>query len=208
MSKVLIINGSPKAKGNTALALQEVQKTLESQGIETEWMHVGHRDIRGCIGCGRCRELGKCVFDDLVNEAAAKFQEADGLLIGTPVYYASPAGTIVSFLDRLFFSTPFSKMMKVGAAVAVARRGGLTATYDMLHKYFGISNMPIATSRYWNQVHGFCADDVKKDLEGLQTMRNLARNMAFMVKAFAQAKKEGGCPQMERGMYTSFPDGK
>ena len=205
MSKVLIINGSPKAKGNTALALQEVQKTLESQGIETEWMHVGHRDIRGCIGCGRCRELGKCVFDDLVNEAAAKFQEADGLLIGTPVYYASPAGTIVSFLDRLFFSTPFSKMMKVGAAVAVARRGGLTATYDMLHKYFGISNMPIATSRYWNQVHGQTPGQVAEDLEGMQTMRQLGLNMAFLIKSIALGREQMGLPTLdEETRWTNF----
>ena len=205
MSKVLIINGSPKAKGNTALALQEVQRALESQGIETEWMHVGHHAIRGCIGCGRCRELGKCVFDDDVNEAAAKFQEADGLLIGTPVYYASPAGTLVSFLDRLFFSTPFSKMMKVGAAVAVARRGGLTATYDMLNKYFGISNMPITTSRYWNQVHGQTPGQVTEDQEGMQTMRQLGRNMAFLIKSIALGKEQFGLPTLdEETLWTNF----
>lgn len=205
MSKVLIINGSPKAKGNTALALQEVQQALESQGIETEWMHVGHHAIRGCIGCGRCRELGKCVFDDDVNEAAAKFQEADGLLIGTPVYYASPAGTLVSFLDRLFFSTPFSKMMKVGAAVAVARRGGLTATYDMLNKYFGISNMPIATSRYWNQVHGQTPGQAVEDQEGMQTMRQLGLNMAFLIKSIALGKEQFGLPTLdEETLWTNF----
>lgn len=205
MSKVLIINGSPKAKGNTALALQEVQRALESQGIETEWMHVGHHAIRGCIGCGRCRELGKCVFDDDVNEAAAKFQEADGLLIGTPVYYASPAGTLVSFLDRLFFSTPFSKMMKVGAAVAVARRGGLTATYDMLNKYFGISNMPIATSRYWNQVHGQTPGQAVEDQEGMQTMRQLGLNMAFLIKSIALGKEQFGLPTLdEETLWTNF----
>ncbi len=205
MSKVLIINGSPKARGNTALALQEVQKALESQGIETEWMHVGHHAIRGCIGCGRCRELGKCVFDDDVNEAAAKFQEADGLLIGTPVYYASPAGTLVSFLDRLFFSTPFSKMMKVGAAVAVARRGGLTATYDMLNKYFGISNMPIATSRYWNQVHGQTPGQAVEDQEGMQTMRQLGLNMAFLIKSIALGKEQFGLPTLdEETLWTNF----
>ncbi len=205
MSKVLIINGSPKARGNTALALQEVQQALESQGIETEWMHVGHHAIRGCIGCGRCRELGKCVFDDDVNEAAAKFQEADGLLIGTPVYYASPAGTLVSFLDRLFFSTPFSKMMKVGAAVAVARRGGLTATYDMLNKYFGISNMPIATSRYWNQVHGQTPGQAVEDQEGMQTMRQLGLNMAFLIKSIALGKEQFGLPTLdEETLWTNF----
>ncbi len=205
MSKVLIINGSPKARGNTALALQEVQRALESQGIETEWMHVGHHAIRGCIGCGRCRELGKCVFDDDVNEAAAKFQEADGLLIGTPVYYASPAGTLVSFLDRLFFSTSFSKMMKVGAAVAVARRGGLTATYDMLNKYFGISNMPIATSRYWNQVHGQTPGQAVEDQEGMQTMRQLGLNMAFLIKSIALGKEQFGLPTLdEETLWTNF----
>ena len=205
MSKVLIINGSPKARGNTALALQEVQQALESQGIETEWMHVGHHAIRGCIGCGRCRELGKCVFDDDVNEAAAKFQEADGLLIGTPVYYASPAGTLVSFLDRLFFSPPFSKMMKVGAAVAVARRGGLTATYDMLNKYFGISNMPIATSRYWNQVHGQTPGQAVEDQEGMQTMRQLGLNMAFLIKSIALGKEQFGLPTLdEETRWTNF----
>ena len=205
MSKVLIINGSPKARGNTALALQEVRRALESQGIETEWMHVGHHAIRGCIGCGRCRELGKCVFDDDVNEAAAKFQEADGLLIGTPVYYASPAGTLVSFLDRLFFSTPFSKMMKVGAAVAVARRGGLTATYDMLNKYFGISNMPIATSRYWNQVHGQTPGQAVEDQEGMQTMRQLGLNMAFLIKSIALGKEQFGLPTLdEETLWTNF----
>ncbi|MBQ7988031.1 MAG: flavodoxin family protein [Bacteroidaceae bacterium] len=205
MSKVLIINGSPKARGNTALALQEVRRALESQGIETEWMHVGHHAIRGCIGCGRCRELGKCVFDDDVNEAAAKFQEADGLLIGTLVYYASPAGTLVSFLDRLFFSTPFSKMMKVGAAVAVARRGGLTATYDMLNKYFGISNMPIATSRYWNQVHGQTPGQAVEDQEGMQTMRQLGLNMAFLIKSIALGKEQFGLPTLdEETLWTNF----
>lgn len=205
MSKVLIINGSPKARGNTALALQEVQKALESQGIETEWMHVGHHAIRGCIGCGRCRELGKCVFDDDVNEAAKLFAEADGLLIGTPVYYASPAGTLVSFLDRLFFSTPFSKMMKVGAAVAVARRGGLTATYDMLNKYFGISNMPIATSRYWNQVHGQTPGQAVEDQEGMQTMRQLGLNMAFLIKSIALGKEQFGLPTLdEETLWTNF----
>ena len=165
----------------------------------------GHHAIRGCIGCGRCRELGKCVFDDDVNEAAAKFREADGLLIGTPVYYASPAGTLVSFLDRLFFSTPFSKMMKVGAAVAVARRGGLTATYDMLNKYFGISNMPIATSRYWNQVHGQTPGQAVEDQEGMQTMRQLGLNMAFLIKSIALGKEQFGLPTLdEETLWTNF----
>lgn len=205
MSKVLILNGSPKANGNTAIALQEVEKALQSQGIETETIHVGHLAIRGCIGCGRCRELGKCVFDDAVNKVAPLFEQADGLLLGTPVYYASPAGTLVSFLDRLFFSTPFSKSMKVGAAVCVARRGGLTATYDMLHKYFGISNMPIATSRYWNQVHGQTPGQVAEDAEGMQCMRQLGLNMAFLIKSVALGKERFGLPTLDEELaWTNF----
>lgn len=208
MAKVILLNGSPKANGCTATALQEMVTVFEKEGIETEIIHVGNKDIRGCIACGKCGEIGKCVFDDLVNEVAPKFEEADGIVVGSPVYYASPNGTILSFMDRLFYSTSFSKHLKVGAAVVSARRGGNTATFDVLNKYFSISGMPIATSTYWNQVHGFSAEDVKKDLEGLQTMRNLARNMAFMIKAFADAKGKYGEPEVERGSFTSFPDGK
>ncbi|SFH77840.1 Multimeric flavodoxin WrbA [Pseudobutyrivibrio sp. OR37] len=208
MAKVILLNGSPKANGCTATALQEMVTVFEKEGIETEIIHVGNKDIRGCIACGKCGEKGKCVFDDLVNEVAPKFEEADGIVVGSPVYYASPNGTILSFMDRLFYSTSFSKHLKVGAAVVSARRGGNTATFDVLNKYFSISGMPIATSTYWNQVHGFSAEDVKKDLEGLQTMRNLARNMAFMIKAFADAKGKYGEPEVERGSFTSFPDGK
>ncbi len=208
MAKVILLNGSPKANGCTATALQEMVTVFVAEGVEAEIIHLGNKDIRGCIACGKCQELGKCVFDDLVNEVAPMFEEADGIVVGSPVYYASPNGTLLSFMDRLFYSTSFSKHLKVGAAVVSARRGGNTATFDVLNKYFSISGMPIATSTYWNQVHGFSADDVKKDLEGLQTMRNLARNMAFMIKAFADAKEKYGEPEVERGAFTSFPDGK
>ena len=208
MAKVLLLNGSPRAKGCTAAALQEMIPVFTAEGIETEIIHVGTKDIRGCVACNSCLKLGKCVFEDLVNEVVPKFEEADGLVVGTPVYYASPNGTILSFLDRLFYSTPFSKHMKVGAAVVSARRGGNTASFDVLNKYFTISGMPVASSTYWNQVHGFTAEDVQKDLEGLQTMRNLARNMSFMIKAIADAKEKYGLPEMENEAFTSFPDGK
>ncbi len=206
--KVLILNGSPNVSGCTARALTEVADTLQREGIETETIQVGRLDIRGCVACGSCMQTGKCVFNDLVNEVAAKFEEADGLLVGTPVYYGSPNGTILSFLDRLFYSTPFSKQMKVGAAVVSARRGGNTATFDAMNKYFTISAMPVASSTYWNQVHGFTAEDVAKDLEGLQTMRNLGRNMAFLIRAIAAEKAKAGLPRQEDDVFTSFPDGK
>ena len=208
MAKVLLLNGSPKANGCTAAALREMISVFEAEGIETELIQVGNKDVRGCIACGSCGKNGRCVFEDLVNETAEKFRDADGLVVGSPVYYASPNGTILAFLDRLFYSTPFSKQMKVGAAVVSARRGGNTASFDVLNKYFSISGMPVATSTYWNQVHGFTAEDVKKDREGLQTMRNLARNMAFMIRAIADAKEKYGLPEVERGAFTSFPDGK
>ena len=208
MSKVILLNGSPHANGCTATALNEMIKVFQEESIETELIHVGNKSIRGCISCNRCSETGKCVFDDLVNEVAPKFAEADGLVVGSPVYYAGPNGTILSFMDRLFYSTSFSKQMKVGAAVVSCRRGGNTATYDVLNKYFTISSMPVASSTYWNQVHGFTAEDAKKDLEGLQTMRNLARNMAFMIKAFEDAKQKYGYPEMEKSYFTSFTDGK
>lgn len=208
MAKVLLLNGSAHPHGCTATALDEMINIFNEEGIETEVIQVGNKDIRGCISCGTCETKGKCVFDDLVNEVAPKFEEADGLVVGSPVYYASPNGTIISFLDRLFYSTSFSKQMKVGAAVVSCRRGGNTASFDVLNKYFTISGMPVASSTYWNQVHGFTAEDVRKDLEGLQTMRNLARNMSFMIKAFAAAKESIGYPEMEKGAFTSFPDGK
>ena len=208
MAKVLLLNGSPKANGCTATALNEMISIFNEEGIETEIIHVGNKDIRGCVSCGYCEKNGKCVVNDLVNEVAGKFEEADGLVVGSPVYYGSPNGTILSFMDRLFYSTSFSKQMKVGAAVVSCRRGGNTASFDVLNKYFTISGMPVASSTYWNQVHGFDAEDVKKDLEGLQTMRNLARNMAFMIKAFSDAKEKYGLPTVERDAFTSFPDGK
>ncbi len=208
MSKVILLNGSPHQHGCTATALDEMIGVFEAEGIETEVIQVGTKDIRGCISCERCSQAGKCVFDDLVNEVAPKFEAADGLVVGSPVYYGSPNGTILSFMDRLFYSTSFSKHMKVGAAVVSCRRGGNTASFDVLNKYFTISGMPVASSTYWNQVHGFSAEDVKKDLEGLQTMRNLARNMSFMIKAIADAKEKYGYPMVERSSFTSFPDGK
>ena len=208
MAKVLLLNGSPHPKGCTATALEEMIRVFEEEGVETELIQVSGKDIRGCISCGNCGKTGKCVFDDLVNEVAVKFEAADGLVVGSPVYYGSPNGTILSFMDRLFYSTSFSKHMKVGAAVVSCRRGGNTASFDVLNKYFTISGMPVASSTYWNQVHGFNAEDVKKDLEGLQTMRNLAGNMAFLIRAIADAKEKYGLPAVESGSFTSFPDGK
>lgn len=209
MAKVLLLNGSPRANGCTERALKEMIDVFEKKGIETELVHVGNKAIRGCIACNSCRKTGKCVFDnDPVNEIAGKFEEADGLVIGSPVYYASPNGTLISLMDRLMHSTPFSKHMKVGASVVSARRGGNTASFDVLNKYFTICGMPLATSNYWNCVHGFSAEDVEKDLEGLQTMRNLARNMAFLIKAIADAKEKYGLQEMESDAFTSFPDGK
>ena len=205
---ILLLNGSPHANGCTAAALNEMISVFAAEGMEAELVHVGNKDIRGCISCGKCSQLGRCLFSDLVNETAPKLEAADGLVIGSPVYYGSPNGTLLSFLDRLFYSTSFSKQMKVGAAVVSCRRGGNTASFDVLNKYFTISGMPVASSTYWNQVHGFTAADVKKDLEGLQTMRNLARNMTFMIRAIADAKEKYGLPTVERGAFTSFPDGK
>lgn len=208
MAKVLLLNGSPNLHGCTATALEEMVKTFQEEGMKTELIHVGNKDIRGCIACGRCEELGKCVFDDIVNELAPKLEEADGLVIGSPVYFASPNATLLACMDRLFYSTPFSKHMKVGASVVSCRRGGNSASFDVLNKYFTISSMPVASSTYWNQVHGFTGEDVKKDLEGLQTLRNLARNMSFMIKAIADAKNKYGLPLVEKDSFTSFPDGK
>ena len=208
MAKVLLLNGSPHANGCTARALEEMVNVFSQEGVETEVIQVGNQDIRGCVSCGFCEKNGKCVFNDLVNEVAEKFKDADGLVVGSPVYYGSPNGTILSFMDRLFYSSSFSKHLKVGAAVVSCRRGGNTATFDALNKYFTISGMPVAPSTYWNQVHGFSREDVEKDLEGLQTMRNLARNMSFMIKAFADAKEKYGEPLVERDSFTSFPDGK
>lgn len=202
--KVILINGSPNAKGCTYTALVEVQKTLNQEGIETEIIQVGHKDIRGCIGCRKCKSTGKCVFDDIVNEIAPEFAECDGIVIGSPVYFASANGTLVSFLDRLFYSVNCDKTMKVGAAVVSARRGGTTATFDELNKYFTISNMPIASSQYWNMVHGYSPEDVYADKEGCQIMRTLGRNMAFLIKSIQLGKETYGLPEKEEHIFTSF----
>ena len=202
--KVLLINGSPRANGNTALALAEMAKVFEKNGIEADMIQVGNKAIRGCSACGYCFEHGKCVFDDIVNEAAKKFEECDALVIGSPVYYASANGTLVSFLDRLFYSTSFNKTMKVGAAVAVARRGGTSATFDELNKYFTICGMPVASSQYWNSVHGRLPGEAEKDEEGLQTMRTLAENMTFLMRSIALGKEKYGLPEKEPRKSTNF----
>ena len=202
---VLLINGSPHANGCTATALKIVEQTLNECGVATQTVHVGHRDVRGCIACQRCGELGRCVFDDEVNRVAPLFEQADGLVVGSPVYFAGPNGTLTNFLDRLFFSTPFSKRMKVGAAVSSARRAGTTATFDRLNKYFTISEMPVVSSRYWNMVHGYSPEDVMQDEEGVQMMRILGRNMAFLVKAIAAERSRSGLPEQEEAvLYTNF----
>ncbi|MCR5796837.1 MAG: flavodoxin family protein [Eubacterium sp.] len=209
MAKVLMLNGSPHASGCTATALEEMARIFEKEQVDFEIIQVGNKVTRGCVACGYCGENGKCVFDDdLVNEVAEKLKEADGFVIGSPVYYGSPNGSLLALLDRVFYSTHFSKHMKVGAAVVSCRRGGNTATYDVLNKYLAGTGMAVAPSTYWNMVHGFTAEDVKKDLEGLQTMRNLARNMTFMIRAIADAKDKYGLPEEERNVFTSFPDGK
>ena len=202
--KVILINGSPNAKGCTYTAVEEVSKTLKSEGIETEIIHVGHKDIRGCIGCRQCKTKGKCVFNDIVNDIAPKFKECDGIVIGSPVYFASANGTLVSFIDRLFYSMTADKTMKVGAAVVSCRRGGNSATFDELNKYFTISQMPIASSQYWNMVHGNSPEEVQQDLEGLQTMRTLGKNMAFLIKSIQLGKKEFGLPEKEEHKFTNF----
>lgn len=202
--KILMINGSPRADGNTAIALSEMEKVFTKNGIETETVQIGGKDIRGCIACGYCFENGKCVFNDIVNELAVKFYECDGLVIGSPVYYASANGTLISLLDRLFYSTPFEKTMKVGAAVAVARRGGLSSTFDEMNKYFTISGMPVASSQYWNSVHGRAKGEALQDAEGLQTMRTLAENMSFLVKSIALGKEKYGIPEKEDWQPTHF----
>ncbi len=202
--KVLLVNGSPRHKGNTALALEEMVKVFEAEGIETEVLHVGNKDIRGCIACGSCGKNGKCVFDDMVNECAPKFAECDGLVVASPVYYASANATLIAFLDRLFYSTHFDKTMKAGASVTVARRGGCSATFDELNKYFTISGMPIASSQYWNSVHGGAPGEAELDAEGMQTMRTLARNMSFLMKSIALGKEQFGLPQKEPHAWTNF----
>lgn len=202
--KVLLLNGSPHEKGSTYTALHEMEKVFQENGIETELIHVGNQAIRGCIACGSCRKTGKCVFDDLVNETAEKFETADGLVVGSPVYYASANATIEALLDRLFYSSHFDKTMKVGASVVSARRGGLSATFDELNKYFTISGMPVASSQYWNSIHGNNADEAAKDLEGLQIMRTLARNMSFLIKSIQLGKEAYGLPEKEQKINTNY----
>lgn len=202
--KVLMINGSPRANGNTSIALAEMEAVFANEGIETEIVCVGNQAIRGCIACGSCHRTGKCVFDDVVNELAPKFEACDGLVVASPVYYASANGTLIALLDRLFYSTRFNKTMKVGAGIAVARRGGCSSTFDELNKYFTISGMPVVSSQYWNSVHGGLPGQAKEDAEGLQTMRTLARNMSFLIKSIALGKEKYGLPEKEPAQFTNF----
>lgn len=204
MMKVLLINGSPRPDGNTKIALDEMTRVFKEQGIETEVMQVGNKAIRGCIACGACAKAGKCVFDDDVNKAAAILREADGLVIASPVYYASANGTMISFLDRLFQSAKFDKTMKVGASVAVARRGGCSATFDELNKYFTISGMPVASSQYWNMAYGRAKGEAAEDGEGMRTLRVLAENMSFLMKSIALGKEKYGLPEKEDRIFTNF----
>ena len=202
--KVLMINGSPRANGNTSIALGEMEKVFAQEGVETEILSIGNKDVRGCIACGRCAETGKCVFDDIVNEAAPKFEACDGLVVASPVYYASANATLVAFLTRLFYSTHFYKSMKVGAAVVAARRGGLSATFDELNKFFTIAGMPVASSCYWNSIHGRLPGEALQDAEGLRVMRTLARNMTFLMKSIQLGKEKYGLPERETGEMTNF----
>ena len=202
--KVLLINGSPKANGNTAFALKQMADVFVGQGIEAEIVQVGNQVIRGCIACGSCYKTGKCAIDDMVNEFAPKFQEADGIVLGSPVYYASANATLIAFLDRLFYSTRFDKRMKVGASIVVARRGGCSATFDELNKYFTISGMPVASSHYWNCIHGAAPGQAEQDAEGIVTMRNLAKNMAFLMKSIALGKEAFGLPEYDQRVATNF----
>lgn len=202
--KVLMLNGSPKTKGNTALALAEMEKVFVQEGMDVVTVQVGNQAVRGCIACGGCSRTGKCVFNDVVNELAPIFREADALVVGSPVYYASANATLVAVLDRLFYSTDFDKTMKVGAAITVARRGGCSSTFDELNKYFTISGMPVASSQYWNSIHGGAPGQVLEDAEGLQTMRTLARNMAFLMKSIALGKERYGLPAKEPRQVTNY----
>ncbi len=202
--KVLILNGSPRANGNTAVAVREMEKVFAESKVDVETIRIGNKNIRGCIACGTCAEKGKCVFDDIVNELAPKFEAADGLVIASPVYYASANATLIACLDRLFYSTSFDKTMKVGASVVCARRGGCSATFDELNKYFMISNMPVASSQYWNSIHGRAEGEAEMDEEGKQTMRTLARNMVFLMKSIALGKEKFGLPETEERVSTHF----
>lgn len=202
--KVLMLNGSPRPNGNTAVALREMETVFRENGVEVETLVIGNRAIRGCVACGGCAKIGKCVFDDAVNELAPKFEAADGLVVASPVYYASANATLVACLDRLFYSTPFDKTMKVGASVVCARRGGCSATFDELNKYFTISGMPVASSQYWNSIHGRTPGEAEADGEGRQTMRRLARNMTFLMRSIALGKEHFGLPEQEARIATHF----
>ena len=202
--KVLIINGSPRANGNTTTAVNEMVKVFEEEGVEVQVVRIGSRDVRGCMACGACAKKGRCVYDDVVNELAPMFEEADGLVVASPVYYASANATLIACLDRLFYSTGFDKTMKVGASVVAARRGGLSATFDELNKYFTISGMPVASSQYWNSIHGTAAGEAQMDAEGLQVMRVLARNMTFLMKSIALGREKYGLPVKEERQSTNF----
>jgi len=202
--KVLMINGSPHTDGNTMIALKEMEGVFAKEGIETEIIHIGSQDVRGCIACYKCAETGKCVFDDIVNEIAPKFEACDGLVVGSPVYYAGANATLTAFLTRLFYSSPIDKRMKVGAAVVAARRGGLSSTFDELNKFFTISGMPVASSQYWNSIHGRNPGEANQDAEGLQTMRSLASNMTFLMKSIALGKERYGLPEQEERVATNF----
>ncbi|MCQ2613469.1 MAG: flavodoxin family protein [Treponemataceae bacterium] len=202
--KVLILNGSPHQNGNTAIALQQMINVFQQENIEVETVHIGNKAIRGCISCNTCGKTGKCVFDDEVNQIAEKFEKADGLVLGTPVYYASVNATLEAFLQRLFYSSSFDKTMKVGASVVIARRGGCSSTFDTLNKFFTISGMPVASSQYWNSVHGNAPGEAEQDAEGLQTARTLARNMAFLMKSIALGKEKYGLPEKEDHLWTNF----
>ena len=202
--KVLMLNGSPRRNGNTSIALEEMEKIFVREGIETETIHLGNKDIRGCIACLSCEQKGKCVFDDLVNEVAPKFEACDGLVVGSPVYYASANATLVAFLTRLFYSTSFDKTMKLGASVVAARRGGLSAAFDELNKFFTIAGMPVASSQYWNSIHGAAPGEAVQDAEGLQIMRTLAVNMSFLMKSIALGKEKFGLPEKEPFQRTNF----
>ncbi len=202
--KVIIINGSPKANGNTSFAVSQLEKAFAEEGVETEVIRVGSMPVRGCIACGSCRKTGKCVFDDVVNEIAEKLEKADGLIAATPVYYASANATLDAVMDRLFYSTSFDKTMKVGAAVAVARRGGIETTFDQLNKYFTISGMPVASSCYWNSIYGAAPGEAEKDVEGIRIMRTLAKNMSFLMKSIALGKEKYGLPEKEPRASMNF----
>ena len=202
--KVLLVNGSPRANSNTLHGLREMEKIFAEEGIESEIFNIGNKDIRGCIACGRCGQLGHCVFEDAVNEFAVKFKEADGIVVGSPVYYSAPNATVQAFLQRLFYSASFDKTMKVGAGFVCARRGGTTASFDVLNKYYTISGMPVASSQYWNNIHGGAPGEAMEDKEGMQTLRVLARNMSFLMKSIALGKEKFGLPEKEEHQWTNF----